>query len=256
MIKTAERVSNTELSDNYIYQRTLLAYLESAKLISGDVLEIGTGTGYGIDILSPKSNKYVTIDKFDCKKIVETKNYKNVEFIQMNVPPLTNIPDNSFDVVFASQLIEHIKDDVKLVDEMYRVLKKDGLLILTTPNKTMSLTRNPFHVREYTPNEFTQLLSKNFQNIEKNGVYGNEKVMEYYEINKESVKKFEKFDIFNLQYNLPRWMLQVPYDILNRMNRRKILKNNEDISINITTEDFYVKEADETCLDLFYIVKK
>ena len=34
--------------------------------------------------------------------------------------------------------------------------------------------------------------------------------------------KITRFDIFNLQYILPRWMLQIPYDILNRLNRKKL----------------------------------
>ncbi|CAF5159472.1 unnamed protein product, partial [Rotaria sp. Silwood1] len=52
------------MSDNYVYQRSILAYLETAKIISGKVLEIGTGSGYGISVVSPKATQFVTIDKF------------------------------------------------------------------------------------------------------------------------------------------------------------------------------------------------
>jgi hypothetical protein len=45
MLQTAERVSHKDLSDNYVFQRSLLAYVEAAKLVSGRVLEIGTGSG-------------------------------------------------------------------------------------------------------------------------------------------------------------------------------------------------------------------
>lgn len=51
-ILTAERVSR-DISDNYVFQRSQLAYHEAARRISGDVLEIGTGTGYGIEIVAP-----------------------------------------------------------------------------------------------------------------------------------------------------------------------------------------------------------
>ena len=51
-IKTAERVSR-EASDNYVFQRSRLAYVEASRMVSGRVLEIGTGTGYGAEIVAP-----------------------------------------------------------------------------------------------------------------------------------------------------------------------------------------------------------
>ena len=51
-ITTAERVSR-EASDNFVFQRSLLAYHAAAQRISGDVLEIGTGAGYGIEVVAP-----------------------------------------------------------------------------------------------------------------------------------------------------------------------------------------------------------
>ena len=50
-INTAERVSR-EMSDNFVFQRSLLAYHAAAQRIGGDVLEIGTGAGYGIEVVA------------------------------------------------------------------------------------------------------------------------------------------------------------------------------------------------------------
>ena len=50
-IQTAERVSQSDVSDNYVYQRSVLAYVEAAKRIHGKVLEIGTGSGYQTAVL-------------------------------------------------------------------------------------------------------------------------------------------------------------------------------------------------------------
>ena len=256
IIQTAERVSDKDLSDNYVYQRSLLAYIETAKLVSGDVLEIGTGSGYGIDIISKKARKFVTIDKniaFPAEKLEQNK---NVEFINIKVPPLTGIQDSSFDFVITFQVIEHIKNDKKFIDEIYRVLKKNGKLIVTTPNKKMSLTRNPWHIREYTVDELEKLLLTKFQDVEKAGIFGNDKIMKYYENNKKSVEKITRFDIFNLQYNLPRQLLQIPYDILSRINRKKLLKNNTKLVEEISMNDYYLNEAGDNCFDLFYIASK
>ncbi len=106
MIQTAERVSHRDMSDNYVYQRSILAYLETAKLISGKVLEIGTGSGYGISTVSPKASTFVTIDKFaDPKVKEENAHLTNVEFVQMTIPPLAGIADNSFDFVISFKMV-------------------------------------------------------------------------------------------------------------------------------------------------------
>jgi hypothetical protein len=80
--------------------------------------------------------------------------------------------------------------------------------------------------------------------------------MDYYNKNKESVNKVMKYDIFNLQWILPRQVLQVPYDIMNRRNRKKLLQSNNDLTAGITASDFYLNEVSDACLDLFYISQK
>lgn len=252
IIQTAERVSKTDLSDNFVFQRSLFAYVEAAKMVSGTVLEIGTGSGYGVEIIAAETERFVTIDKFE----TGLKPRANVEFRKMTVPPLSGIPDNSFDFVITFQVIEHIQNDSLFVKEIYRVLKNKGKLIVTTPNKKMSLTRNPWHIREYTIGELEQLLTKSFESVEKRGVFGNQKVMDYYNRNKESVKKFTRFDIFNLQYRLPRVFLQIPYDIANRLNRKKLLNENTSLVSDIMLGDFYLENPTDECLDLFFIAQK
>ena len=252
-IQTAERVSQSDVSDNFVFQRSYLAYVEAAKLISGNVLEIGTGSGYGIELLSSKADKFLTIDKFESTVGAEaSKTIDNVDFRQMNVPPLTGLDDNQFDYVVSFQVIEHIKKDTAFVKEIHRVLKPGGKFIHTTPNKKMSLSRNPWHIREYTVNELADLLTAVFSSVDKKGVFGNDVAMKYYEENKASVRKIMRFDLLNLQYNLPRWMLQIPYDILNRRNRNKL----SDAGTHIKLEDYFVADAKDDCIDLFYIAEK
>ena len=257
LIQTAERVSQVDVSDNYVFQRSLLAYAEAAKMVYGDVLEIGTGSGYGVEMIAPKVNRFVTIDKFENNNVAGLlQQHSNMEFVKMNIPPLTNIADNSFDFVITFQVIEHIKNDQLFVKEIQRVLKKGGKLIVTTPNKKMSLTRNPWHIREYTVVELKDLLLKDFSSVRSLGVFADDTAMEYYHANKKAVDKITRFDILNLQYNLPRWCLQVPYDILNRWNRKKMLNNDNTMVSKIKMTDFFISEAGADCLDLFYVAEK
>ena len=164
-IQTAERVSDKDLSDNFVYQRSLLAYYKAAEIVSGNVLEIGTGSGYGVEIIAPKVDKFTTIDKFEIG--VPLDGIENVELIKMTIPPFKGIASDAYDYVITFQVIEHIQQDEEFVKEIYRVLKKGGKLIVTTPNKKMSLTRNPWHIREYTVNELDVILKKHFQEVEK-----------------------------------------------------------------------------------------
>jgi 2-polyprenyl-3-methyl-5-hydroxy-6-metoxy-1,4-benzoquinol methylase len=252
-IQTAERVSQQDTSDNFVYQRSVLAYVEAAKLISGKVLEIGTGSGYGIEILSEKAEQFVTIDKFPSEVgVAESAKRDNVEFKQMNVPPFEGIADNEFDFVVSFQVIEHIQKDKDFVKEIHRVLKVGGKFIVTTPNKDMSITRNPWHIREYKISELDALLKRDFSSVETNGVFGNEEVMKYYQENKASVHKIMRFDIFRVQWWAPRWVLQIPYDIMNRKNRNKL----SDKGSHIKMEDYFLDKAKDGCFDLFYVATK
>lgn len=256
IVQTAERSSHLDPSENVMVQRFLFSYLQAAKYVGKKVLEIGSGEGYGMKELAPLTDNYIAVDKYKSKVVAELKPDSNIRFYQIKVPPLTVFEDNTFEYIVTFQVIEHIKDHELFIKEIYRVLKPEGKLIVTTPNIKMSLTRNPWHIREYTLDGLKELVGTCFEKISVKGVYGNEKVMEYYEENKKSVNKFARFDILNLQYNLPRQILQIPYDIMNRLNRRLLLKSNAENVINIDTNDFYLKEADDNCFDLFCIATK
>lgn len=250
-LQTAERVSR-ERSDNFVFQRSRLAYVEAARRVGGRVLEIGTGTGYGIEIIAPSAESFVTLDKFRSSEVESLP--QGVEFREATVPPLP-FDDESFDCVVSFQVIEHIKRDRAFVGEVRRVLKRGGKFIVSTPNRPMSLTRNPWHVREYTAEEFSALLG-DFSAVEALGVKGNERVWRYYEKNRESVRRIMRFDILRMQWWLPRWILQLPYDVMNRLNRRRLHSANVELTESICLEDYYLDKVDNECFDLFYIATK
>ena len=256
ILQTAERSSHLDPSENVIYQRHLIAYKEAAKLVSGTVLEVGSGEGYGIIELAPKADHYIAVDKYNTEISDELKKENNITFIQAEVPPLKGIEDNSVDFVVTFQVIEHIDDDEMFLQEIHRVLKPGGKLILTTPNSMMSLTRNPWHTREYTPEQMGEVLKSSFDNYELKGVFGNDKVMDYYNKNKESVRKITRFDFLNFQYWLPRWFLQIPYDILNRFNRYSLQNSNQGIVNSLVYSDYLISASNTKCLDHFCIATK
>ncbi len=256
MILTTEIASAEIVSDNPIHQRLLFAYEEAAKLISGSVLDVGCGEGRGLEMLLEKCSDYTAFDKNELVLDRLRKKYPQFSFNNANVPPFPGIEDNSRDFVVTFQVIEHIEDDELFVDEIFRVLKPGGKAIFSTPNIKMSLTRNPWHAREYNKEQMYAILDRGFKNIYVQGVYGNDPVNQYYEENKRGVSKFTRFDILDLQHRLPRKLLQVPYDILNRMNRANIHKKNSSMASEITTANFHLKKADDLCYDFFCVAEK
>lgn len=253
---TTEIASDRLVSDNPIHQRLLKAYYLAMPFVKGDLLELGCGEGRGVELLRPLADSYVALDKI-AEVIEKLKGeYPEVDFRQAVFPPFQDISDNSFDSVVSFQVIEHVKQDGDFLKEIYRVLKLGGVAVLTTPNIKKTLTRNPWHIREYTAKELTELASRYFDQVEMKGVTGNDKVWAYYEQNKKSVEKITRFDIFNLQYRLPASLLRVPYDLLNRMNRNKLNDANHSLVADISHEDYLLAEKAEEALDLFLILRK
>jgi len=182
--------------------------------------------------------------------------HPEAKFICANIPPFSGLADNSFDTIVSFQVIEHIKSDKLFLQEIHRVLRPGGKAYITTPNINLTLTRNPWHVREYTPEQLTDLAKSLFPKVEMKGVGGNEKVMDYHERNRASVQKITRWDFLNLQYRLPAFMLRIPYDVLNRMNRNKLKESNDQLVSDISHEDYLVQEQGDGALDLFLVVEK
>lgn len=125
----------------------ILSYIQKDKT-GLNILDIGCGDGsllnkiannnlYGIDI-SPEQ-----------LEIAKSRGIKaqNINIDKQNLP----YPDNYFDIIISSEVIEHVLVPDNLLKETYRVLKKDGIFILTTPNLAsfgkrllLLFNKNPF----------------------------------------------------------------------------------------------------------------
>ncbi|HWL07586.1 MAG TPA: class I SAM-dependent methyltransferase [Planctomicrobium sp.] len=134
------------------------------------VLEVGCGAGHGTRVLaSGGATETVGID-IDGEAIRRARNQRADSTIRFLHQTDTRLPfnDREFDVVVALETIEHVEDAGRFVEELSRVVKPGGWILLSTPNRTItnagtsfeSRPTNPLHVREWTRSELENLLRK------------------------------------------------------------------------------------------------
>lgn len=253
---STEVTSSQITSDNPLFQRTLKAYTLIAEKIYGDVLEIGCGEGYGLEFIYKNATSVTVIDK--SRSVLDKIKSKHPKTIVLNqkVPPLNNLKDSSFDIVISFQVIEHIKDANLFIKEIHRVLKPNGKAYITTPNSKKTIARNPWHHKEYNYTEINTLIKNSFVNYSIDGIQGNKKTDIYYLKNKQSVEQILRFDVFKIQYKMPAIFLKIPYEVVNRINRNKLLKKNTALVNSIKLEDYSLTDYSQDTLDFFCILKK
>lgn len=158
------------IKSNYLYKLNLLAKECSS---NNNILELGCGDGILTEILR-KNNKVTSIDleKGDIHWD-----------LQNGLPAVSQ--KGKFDIVIASELIEHIWDNQFLLSHIHKALKYNGKLILSTPNLCslgrrlmMLIGENPYienflypqeagHVKYYTFKDFKYLLENNNFTVKK-----------------------------------------------------------------------------------------
>lgn len=138
-----------------------------------DVLDIASGEGYGSAILANNGAKTVVgADVSDDAVSRANRVYGSSQLSYCLADATKKLPfdDDSFDVIICFETIEHIQSHEYFVNELTRVLKTDGLLIMSTPDKDHPASQNStnqFHEKELTETEFVDLLSSHFTHIQK-----------------------------------------------------------------------------------------
>ncbi len=131
------------------------------------VLDIGSSEGYGAALLAQEASWVLALDINQDVVRYAKRTYRkdNVHFISANAAHIPT-PGNMFDVVVAFEMIEHTYDQDLILSEIRRVLKSDGILVLSSPNKEVysghNGRTNPYHVKELSQKELEDFLGKYF----------------------------------------------------------------------------------------------
>ena len=133
------------------------------------VLDAACGEGYGSALLARVADTVLGVDLSTQAIEHARQRYADrakLRFLQADVTRLDDLPDASFDLIVSLETLEHVEAQERLLDGFRRLLAPDGVLLVSTPDKTQYNAHggepNPFHVRELEREDFESLLSRRF----------------------------------------------------------------------------------------------
>ena len=142
-------------------------YWWASALVSGKrVLDAACGTGYGTNILAGAgAESVVGIDR--AEHVVEFANKQAHSSATFRVGDLLDLPfsENTFDVAICFEAIEHVATPEIALDELSRVLERNGVLAISSPNRGVYLGGNPHHHHEFTSDELGSALRDRFTHV-------------------------------------------------------------------------------------------
>jgi SAM-dependent methyltransferase len=170
MTSAVERVDRDLDAHSWAEHRSRY-HFAAAHINGGRVLDVACGTGYGCTLLlEAGADSVVGVDSSsDALAAASGARRPELELIRADARTLP-LPDGSIDLTVSFETIEHLEEGERFVAELRRVTAPDGVLVISTPNalharRLSSGGPNPFHVREYEPNEFEALLRTRFDDV-------------------------------------------------------------------------------------------
>jgi len=175
---TGERTLPDVPEENYWYQRHLIVYQWIRDRVAGlKVIDMACGEGYGSDVLSGQAGQVVGVDANP-----EAHEHARLRYCSPNVRFERDLVDTfaePADAVVFLQTIEHVQNPDEIL-ERFKTLTADSgapAVYVSTPN-VLTLapagaekSGNPWHVKEYRPEEFHALCSAHFSSVEMYGLF-------------------------------------------------------------------------------------
>ena len=134
-------------------------------------IDLGSGAGYGTRSLSKLAENILGIVASE-EAVAEAARCYEAPNLRFEAGDVTDLPypDKSFEAAVSFEVIEHLERPEALVEEALRLLKDDGVLVVSTPDKqAYSNDRNyanPDHLKEMYPLEFQEILKRHFRHVQ------------------------------------------------------------------------------------------
>jgi len=256
---TTERVSPESAALRVTWLQCLAPYRWAARLAArAVVLDIGSGDGYGTAELARVARWAVGLDVDPAVVARAGLRYRQpgLGWVAGRAEALP-FPDATFDLVCCFQVLEHLPDPTRFLNEARRVLAPGGRLLLTTPNRAAVVAGlNPHHVREYDADALRALLEPVFPEVRLLGVFGSERVLAYRARNRSIVGRLLALDRLGLRRVLPGPVVERLHAWGTLAVRGWLHRRVPELVATITVEDFRVEEGDlEQAIDLVAVCR-
>jgi SAM-dependent methyltransferase len=231
-------------------ERHLAAYRWAATMAAGRrVLDAGCGEGYGAAMLAETAGLVVGVDRAEAVAVARTRQrHQRLEYRVADLSRLAELPDR-FQLTLSFQVIEHLEDPVGFLRGLAAVTEPGGTILVTTPNRLMSVSENPYHLREWTAPELLALAQPVLPGARMLGMHGSEAVIGYERARGEQVARILRLDPLGLRHWLPSAVVHGVFPRLARLVRRRVAG---DGSLPVVgPDDFSIGDHDlERVLDL------
>ena len=162
--------------ENYWFRRHLVVYEWVARQVPGSrVIDMASGEGYGAAVLDERAASVVGVeanpDAFEHARLRYVR--PNLRFER----GMVEVYAEPCDAIVFLQTIEHVRDPDAVLEHFASMLPPGGVAFVSTPN-VLTLappgaerSGNPWHVREYRPEEFRALCAAHFGRVELHGLF-------------------------------------------------------------------------------------
>jgi 2-polyprenyl-3-methyl-5-hydroxy-6-metoxy-1,4-benzoquinol methylase len=176
LVLDGERTLPDVPEENYWFRRHLAVYRWVAERVAGlRAVDMACGEGYGADALAGSAAAVVGVDANpDAHEHARLRYARaNLRFVRA---PVETFAEPCDAIVFL-QTIEHVGDPGAVLDHFAAMLAPGGAAYVSTPNVLTlappgrARSDNPWHLREYRPEEFAALCRAHFAEVELRGLF-------------------------------------------------------------------------------------
>jgi SAM-dependent methyltransferase len=231
-------------------ERHLAAYRWAATMAAGRrVLDAGCGEGYGAALLAETAAGVVGVDRAEAVTVAGARHrHERLAYRVADLSRLAELGDR-FELTLSFQVIEHLEDPVGFLRGLAAVTVPGGTILVTTPNRLMSVSENPYHMREWTAPELLALAQPVLPGARMLGVHGSAAVLAYERERGAQVARILRLDPLGLRHWLPSAVVHGVFPRLARLVRRRVAGGGALPAVG--PQDFRVGDQDlEHVLDL------